>query len=38
VQYDRAAADRFFGRITIIAGSIGIAFGLITLGVMLFGR
>jgi len=38
VQYDKAAADRFFGRIVIIAGTIGIGFGLITLGILFFGR
>jgi hypothetical protein len=38
VQYDPAAADRFFSRIVIIGGTISIGFGLITLGILFFGR
>ena len=38
VPYDEAAADRFFGRIVLIAGSVSIGFGLITLGIIFFGR
>jgi hypothetical protein len=38
VQFDQAAADRFFGRITIVAGSIGIISGVLVLLLIVLGR